>query len=356
MSVVTTELGIADCDPLLADFLRANDAGTDAALRVLLEEEAAPVIRRVLFRARRGTAESEDVASAIREQLIRQLIALRGGERDPIRDFRGYVAGVSYSAWADHLRRTHPQRSMLLNRVRYLLEKSAPQSRLAIWPGEAGESLCGFTDWKTQTQAAPSPKHQWLLVDPRAATASTFGGQVLRRQDLVWAVPKLFTWLGRPIELSDLVSALAEILELRDEPESASDDQELVSSSASPQEEAIWKEYLFWLWRELEKLSARQLAAFLFGSNVLREFELLGIGSIRTLAPRFAMAPERLATLWQQLPLDDLAIASELRCSRQQVINLRRVARDTLGRAWREFSEQSPKVGNSASRFTSFFL
>jgi hypothetical protein len=341
---------------LLVAFLKADDpSAREAALRVLLEEEAAPIIQRVLFRKRSATGEIEDVASAIREQLIRQLAALRGGEREsPIRDFRGYVAGVSYSAWADHLRKRHPQRSMLLNRVRYLLESGGPGRRFALWLGEAGENLCGLIDWKTQGRAAPSPKLQWLCVDPRAAAAAAFGSRALGREDVAWAVPKLFTWLAAPIELSDLVSVLGEILELRDDaladPTSAS--LELASSSASPHEEAVWKEYLLWLWGKLESLTARQSAAFLFGSSVLREFELLGVASIRSLAPRFAMAPEHLATLWQQLPLNDLAIATELDCSRQQVINLRRVARDTLGREWQEFRAQSAKPSNKPPPFT----
>ncbi len=70
----------------------------------------------------------------------------------------------------------------------------------------------------------------------------------------------------------------------------------------------------------------------------MRELELLGIASLRTIAGRLDLSPNELAGLWNRLPLDDLAIAKMLDCTRQQVINLRRVARDKLGGAWREWT------------------
>ena len=76
--------------------------------------------------------------------------------------------------------------------------------------------------------------------------------------------------------------------------------------------------------------------------------ELLGIASIRSIAIALDFAPERLAELWNETPLDDLTIAKMLDCTRQQVINLRRVARDKLGEAWRSWN-----LGNKRSDFPS---
>jgi hypothetical protein len=53
------------------------------------------------------------------------------------------------------------------------------------------------------------------------------------------------------------------------------------------------------------------------------------------------------------LPLDDLAIAGELNCTRQQVINLRRIARDSLSRAWAQFSATTQLAGNNGARLSS---
>lgn len=341
-------------DPLLAEFLEADDsASRDDALRVLLERDAAPIIRGVLQRKQSNGADAEDVTSAAREQLIRQLGALRNRDREtPIRDFRSYVAGVAYSAWADHLRNEHPERSMLLNRVRYLLENRTARGGFALWETADGRKWCGLAEWPKESRAV-TPRLQWLLSDPVVAARAAFGNRYWQRNELAVLVADLLAWVETPIELRDLVLVVAEILEITGRAELTEDtaDAQPASTSHSAAEELIWKEYLQWLWRRLAQLSPRQTAAFLLNSSVLRDFELLGIASIRNLAPRLAMTPEHLARVWQRLPLDDRDIASELKCERQQVINLRRVARDTLSRAWQEFS--SGLTGNKGGRFAS---
>ncbi|MFL6528198.1 MAG: hypothetical protein ACJ8IQ_08875 [Chthoniobacterales bacterium] len=341
-------------DPLLADFLEADDSATrDDALRSLLERDAAPIINGVLQRKQSKGAE-EDVTSAAREQLIRQLGALRSGEREaPIRDFRSYVAAIAYSAWADHLRNEHPERSTLLNRIRYLLENRTARKGFALWETSSGRKWCGFPEWTANEPQTPTPKLQWLLSDPVLAARQAFGNRYWQRNELSELIADLFRWLERPIELRDLVFVVAEVLEISGRTEAMEDpgDEPAIGTYPSAAEELIWKEYLLWLWRQISLLSPRQCAAFLLNSSVLRDLELLGIASIRNLAPRFDMTAEHLAQVWQRLPLDDRDIAGELKCERQQVINLRRVARDTLSRAWQEFSGNiaGNKTGSLAS-------
>jgi DNA-directed RNA polymerase specialized sigma24 family protein len=354
--------GVQACDPLLSTFLEADDpARSENALRVLLEREAAPIIHGVLQRKKSTLDESEDVTSAAREQLIRQLAALRNGERQtPIRDFRSYVAGIAYSAWADHLRSQHPRRSMLLNRIRYLLENRTARTGFALWESDDGRKWCGLPEWRSQKCTGSTPKLQWLLSDPTTAAREAFGNRYWQRSDLPSLITNLFAWLETPIELRDLVFVVAEILEMAGRTESIESAIEaeqqrdnLPANYPTAAEELIWKEYLGWLWQQLAGLPPRQCAAFLLNSSVLRDFELLGIASIRSLAPRFAMAAEHLAKVWQQLPLDDLAIAGELNCTRQQVINLRRIARDSLSRAWAQFSATTQLAGNNGARLSS---
>jgi hypothetical protein len=344
-------------DPLLTEYLEADDEVTrDDALRTLLERDAAPIIRAVLQRKQSHGAD-EDVTSAAREQLIRQLGALRSGEREtPIRDFRSYVAGVAYSAWADHLRGQHPERSALLNRIRYLLENRTARKGFALWETPTGRKWCGLPEWVNGEPGTPTPKLQWLLSDPILATRQAFGNRYWQRNELSTLIADLFRWLETPIELRDLVVVVAEILEMSgrsvalDEP---AENEQASGTYPSAAEELIWKEYLSWLWRQISQLSSRQCAAFLLNSSVLRDFELLGIASIRNLAPRFEMTAEHLAQVWQRLPLDDRDIAGELKCERQQVINLRRVARDKLSRAWEEFSGNIAPKGNNLSDLAS---
>jgi DNA-directed RNA polymerase specialized sigma24 family protein len=353
---------VAGCDPLLSPFLEADSPSRgDDVLRALLEDEAAPIIHGVLQRKKSTLDESEEITSAAREQLIRQLGALRNGERQtPIRDFRSYVAGVAYSAWADHLRAEHPQRSMLLNRLRYLLENRTARVGFVLWESADGRKWCGLSAWQQKSPVAPPPKLQFLLSDPTTAARQAFGDRYWQRNDLASLIAHLFEWLETPIELRDLVFVTAEILEIAGRTDSLEaridaeqHDENSLASYPSAADELIWKEYLLWLWQQLAQLPPRQCAAFLLNSSVLRDFELLGVASIRSLAPRFAMDADQLATIWQSMPLDDLAIAAELNCTRQQVINLRRVARDTLSDAWREFSQRPPRVGNNGRRSAS---
>ena len=59
---------------------------------------------------------------------------------------------------------------------------------------------------------------------------------------------------------------------------------------------------------------------------------LTGIALFDDLAAVLEMSPEALAAIWNDLPLDDLRIASMLQVTRQQVINLRKSARQRLER------------------------
>ena len=243
----------ADSDPLLLPYLEAameNEAA--APLAALFALQAGPIIEQILRvkRARTGeTHDAADVASAAREYLVRQLTLLRAGERVPIRDFRSYVASVTYSAWAEFLRERHPQRAMFLNRLRYLLENRTAQKGFALWDDAEGQKWCGFSTWRERMGGA-SPKLQWLLVDPAAAVADALAGADPAAMILPELVASLLRWLGGPIELRDLTTALAEVSGFA-RTESRPTEETEIDPRSSPAEELIWKEYLRWLWQEI---------------------------------------------------------------------------------------------------------
>ena len=342
---------LAESDPLLQPYLEAS-AERDAAapLAALFALQAEPIIEQILRvkRARSGQPNDvADVASAAREYLVRQLGLLRAGAREPIRDFRGYVASVTYSAWAEYLRERHPQRAMLLNRLRYLLENRTAQKGFALWDDAEGQKWCGFSSWRERMGGA-SPKLQWLLVDPAAAVADALPGANPAAMILPELVAGLLRWLGGPIELRDLTTALAEVSGFA-RTESRPTDEAEIDPRNSPAEELIWKEYLRWLWQEIATLSERQRRAFLLHAEVVRDFDSLGIASLRAIAASLQLKANELAEIWNRIPLDDLTIAKMLDCSRQQVINLRRVARDKLGAAWRQWRDGNMRAQSPSS-------
>jgi DNA-directed RNA polymerase specialized sigma24 family protein len=107
------------------------------------------------------------------------------------------------------------------------------------------------------------------------------------------------------------------------------------SNTAGDHERRIW---LRDLWREIRQLPPRQRAALVLGlrdeqgGSAAVLLPLTGTASIRDIAEALQLPAERFARLWNRLPLDDAAIAELLGRSRQQVINLRKAARERLTR------------------------
>lgn len=349
-------------DRLLRPFFEARDeTAADTQLGKLLGEIADPIICRVVgakFRVHlplRQTAprdanalDAEDTCSEAHGQLARRLHALRAdllargpGQRQdasaPIEDFRAYAATVAFSAWNDYLRQKRPARARLLNQVRYLLEGNTRHGGLALWEIPAsGERLCGFTAWKDRRQA--SDRVADLLSDPAEFVVDVVACGELRRINPAKLLAIIFDRLGGPIAIEDLLEAVAELWDIHDESAQETDfsdrslPEEMESTHPTPYDEVRWMEYLGWLWRAVGGLSARQKAAFLLNSEVIKEFEYAGIASIRAVSGALGLNAEEVAAFWDDLPLSDNAIADRLSTSRQQVINLRKGARIILGR------------------------
>ena len=354
---------------LLPRFLAATDEATRSrVLGALVEEEAMPIIRRVLARkfgpATGEQADAEETISAARERLIERLLELHADQPSfglppapaegsapaagpPIRDFAAYTAAVAYSEWSRHLSRRYPQRAILANSLRHLLDDRRAVHGLALWPGADGERLCGLAPWKgaPPAPAAPEPARclHLLAADPPAAAREALPPGTdpctCHLPDLLAA---LFRWTGAPVEWHDLLAAVTRLRDAEGPAEVSGEHAELSAAlspdpTPGPHNALRWREYLAWLWRSVGALSLRQRRAFLLHSHVVFDWEAAGTASLRELAALVELPAERLAELWGRLPLDDHSIAALLPATRQQVINLRRVARDTLGRRWREW-------------------
>jgi hypothetical protein len=59
---------------------------------------------------------------------------------------------------------------------------------------------------------------------------------------------------------------------------------------------------------------------------------MTGVASIAEIADTLGFTPDDFAGIWHSLPLEDLEIGQRLGLSRQQVINLRKSARERLTR------------------------
>ena len=113
---------------------------------------------------------------------------------------------------------------------------------------------------------------------------------------------------------------------------------ERIDDAASVESSLVYRSALAAVWQEVTLLPPRQRIALLLGladetgSAVTSLLILLRIVTFDKLATAVEMASSELAAIWDQLPLPDLAIAKRLALSRQQVINLRKSARERLAR------------------------
>lgn len=328
-------------DPQLVPFLEAaTDGEAERHLVALLSGSAEPLARRIARSRLRssGLDAADDVCAEVLVQILSRLRALRqstpGAE---IADFKSYVAVAAYNACHDHLRARYPQRWRLKSRVRYLLTH---QPGLATWEGEAGEPVAGFAAWREVTVPAAAGAIDRLREDPQAMAGPSASRPL---PDLVAA---LLDRLGGPVAVDELVDAIARIQGIQDAPVVEAMDGAAMEVVAAPESsDAIAgldaRVALKRIWVEITALPPRQRVALLLNlkdadeRDAIALFPLTGTVTIREIAGVLEMAPERLAALWGDLPLEDSAIATLLGVTRQQVINLRKCARERLERRLR---------------------
>jgi hypothetical protein len=158
----------------------------------------------------------------------------------------------------------------------------------------------------------------------------------------------IFNAANLPVELDELVRLTATVLQIKDEPsvsiEAENEEGEII---AVAQDDVAWQVekriFLQRLWEEVQTLPLQQRTALLLnlrdagGRGCIALFPVVGVASLRQLAATLEIPLEEFAALWNQLPLDDAAIAGLLNLTRQQVINARKAARERLMRRLRGF-------------------
>jgi DNA-directed RNA polymerase specialized sigma24 family protein len=333
-------------------FHAARTRGDDAAesvLAQLIESQIEPVIRGVIrFKLRLDGASRGEEDDLVQEALTQWLVELRklGDQPDAaaIGDARGLAATISYRVCYAWLRRRAPRRHAHRNRLQYVL---ARQAGLAVWTGTGNQLIAGFAAWRGRTRAPAESlrrlpeddaflaRAEGLIADPRGA----------KLNELLAAI---FDRIGAPVGFDELVSVTAALLRIRDDPPASTDDPpEAGGAEFASSEDVAWqvekRMFLERLWNEVCELPPSQRVALLLnlretdGRGCLALFPATGIATLRQIAEALDLPAQRLAELWNELPLDDAAIAALLDLTRQQVINLRKSARERLARRLKGF-------------------
>ena len=322
---------------LLHKYIRAEDeAECDLFAAQLITGHAEPVARFVIsYKLNLGAArlnsspDADDILSEVTLEILEVLQELRANTGSPpIRDFRGYVATVAYRACSDYLRKKHPGRSRLKSKIRYLLARSKD---VELWRNGRGEWLCGRPEYR-------------LAASPAAAFSDVEAAAKCGETGLVALITGIFSRVGRPVHFNDLVSAVAGASGVVDDHENGTDILDrLPDLRASVETEVERRIHLQRVWAEITRLPPRQRAALLLGltdssgRGVTPLLPIAGIASLREIAAALEISDERLARLWNELPLEDARIADYLNITRQQVINLRKAARERLARRTKAF-------------------
>jgi DNA-directed RNA polymerase specialized sigma24 family protein len=127
-----------EANDLFQNFLNCRQEEEDHLLSTLMTAHAQPLIDEIIrFKlpvAQRFRADAEDLRNDILVQLLARLRQMRSDpSTNPIRNFRDYVAVVSYNACSQYFRKKYPQREALKNRLRYILRHDP---NFAMWSHE----------------------------------------------------------------------------------------------------------------------------------------------------------------------------------------------------------------------------
>ena len=306
-----------------------------------LPAEVEQVIVSIVRFKLRGNDEIEDACQDVRLQLLERL---RETGELPSAELRSLAATIAWRVCAAQVRQRNPQFHALKNRIQYLLTR---QSGLASWR-EADSPMAGFAVWQAKRKPLSPGKLRSLLADWHLAWRVGNWSDPQGRE-LVELLTEIFNRAAAPVELNELVSVVAELLQLR-EPQSESlqaDENrfaELPNRTADVSLHVEKRIFLQRLWQEVQLLPPNQRAALLLnlrdaeGRGCIALFPVTGVATLRQLAEALELSAERFAEVWNDLPLDDQAIAGLLGLTRQQIINARKSARERLARRLKGFA------------------
>jgi hypothetical protein len=337
----------ASMDQILLTFIEATDEQqADSCLASLIDEHAVPITREVLASSLRfhlyhsgaASQDANDLFNDIIANLISRLRYIRSNQsQGVIADFRGYIAATAYNACNLYLRQKDPRRSQLKNSLRYLVSHD---EAFALWTTETSGLTCGLAQWHDKAPSMPQRAFEKIRQDPFEWTQTSGLASIgIDRAQLSSIVHALFQWCGGPVRLDELVNIVADICREKDQLDESLDRVIDLAAPTLDLDTVLEQQHLLaLLWQEVCQLPYRQRIALLlnfkdaWGHDLVSFLPYTRTATIEQIAEALDFPLVEFLGLWNKLPLDDLAIAELLGATRQQVINLRKCARERLER------------------------
>lgn len=314
-------------DPLLMPFVYAtNDSEAETALNQILAASAEPLIKKIVqsklhvslnaVRHDDSQFDAQDLCGDIMLQVMNRLREIRTDpDKKIINHFAAYIAMIAHSVCNEYFRQKFPQRTRLRNRIRYLLTH---HEDFFLQKTGKRKWIASLSVWKNKT-----------TINQNFSAA-----EIGQSSELSEVVRSILQQSGAPIAFGELVKMGARVLQIQETPQEAKEAFE----NESILQRLDQRDDLERLWSEICQLSVRQRTALLLslkdanGNGVLTMLPVTGIASMRGIAEVLQMPIEDFVQIWNELPLEDNVIAKYLGATRQQVINLRKSARERLVR------------------------
>lgn len=317
----------------------------DGVVSELLTSFAEPVASKIVRRKTRNDDDADDIMADVMLQLVTRL-----GNSEPIDDFESYVAVVTYNACDRRFSRNYPNRRRVRNGLQYLLSN---REGFGVWQDGRGIQVGGFRRWQF-AEIDGSEMRARLRGDPKAFAVAGIDKAWYSRDRAYDLLTAVFNWAEAPVDLEILTGVCAVWWGVTDETvaidsSAAGDDAterpplQIADTRPDAYTEHDRREYLSKLWSEILELPERQRAVILLnlrddkGRGVIDLWIVVGIAGPKQISAAIGMTEENFAAVWNHLPFEDNRIAEILGLTRQQVINLRKSARERLARRMRGF-------------------
>jgi RNA polymerase sigma factor (sigma-70 family) len=322
-----------------------DEAVRESLVSELLTEYARPVASKIVRRKASDVDDADDILAEVMLHLVTRLETA-----EPIENFESYVAVVAYNACDRRFSRKYPNRRRVRHGLQYLLNN---RDGFAVWQDGRGVQVGGFRRWQfSETQN--SERREELRRDPKAFAAGGVDKAWYDRDRAYDLLTAVFNWAGCPVDLEILTGLCSVWWGITDETVALDSHTAHTDTHERPQlqiadtrpdafTENDRREHLTRLWKEILDLPDRQRAVILLnlrderGRGVIDLWIVVGIAGPQQISAAIGMTPEEFAGIWNHLPFEDNRIAEMLALTRQQVINLRKSARERLARRMRGF-------------------
>lgn len=355
MTEITVRKQSVEIDPLLGPLLHStDDVQISELLSQLLILHAEPVIKKIIrYKLQLSPYHSTghtDANDLQQEAVMHVVAALQKFREHPdtnsISDLQGLAAVIAHRSCSRWMHQRSPERHALKNRLYYLFTRLPA---FALWQNKHNKSVVGLKLWQGREATSTEEKTLKQLSNEEILTASIRSLKTEKRANWGKTLIAIFEYIGEPIEFDKLVSTLAALIPIKDQPmESIDQLAESIDYEVSDlKPDTAWqiekRIFLQKLWEEVQQLPLNQRVALLLnlkdidGHGCIALLPATGIATFRQLAEIMEMEIEKLAEIWNDLPLEDLKIADMLQITRQQVINARKSARERLTRRLKDF-------------------